>query len=252
MKTCVKQMIDDLKKLGVRSDDTLLVHSSFKSLGWSREEGTPDDALLALMSAVSEGTLMLPTLSYETVGAANPFFSVADTPACVGILPETFRKKEGVFRSGCATHSGAVWGKDAKEIADAHLLDETPVGGHSPFAAVRDRGGKILMLGCGLEPCTSMHGVEELSRPDYLFGDPVVYTLTLADGSTRKHTLLRHDFANTVQRYDRIEQYLSGDELRCQKVCGATAYLIDAKALWEKTDAVMRKDPHAFVDQTKD
>lgn len=247
MKPYQEQMLLDLRALGVREDDTLLMHSSFKSLGWEKG-ATPTEALEVLKLAVAKGTLMLPALSYDLVGKENPFFSVNDTPCCIGILPETFRKMDGVYRSACATHSVSVWGKDAKQIAEAQLADDTPVGPHSPFAEVRRRGGKILMLGCGLEPCTTMHGVEELSQPDYLFDGDVVYTVTLADGSKTTHRLKRHGFAHTIQRYDRIEQILSPDELKCGKVCGATAWLIDAASLWKKADEVLRKDPHAFVD----
>ena len=39
------------------------------------------------------------------------------------------------------------------------------------------------MLGCGLAPNTSMHAIEELVAPPYLFGEPLVYTMVLEDGT---------------------------------------------------------------------
>ena len=38
------------------------------------------------------------------------------------------------------------------------------------------------MLGCGLQPNTSMHAIEEMVKPPYLFGPPLTYHLVLADG----------------------------------------------------------------------
>ncbi|MFP6646122.1 MAG: AAC(3) family N-acetyltransferase, partial [Candidatus Latescibacterota bacterium] len=50
-----------------------------------------------------------------------------------------------------------------------------------PLRKLRDLGGQLLFLGCGLRPNTSMHGVEELVEPPYLFGDDITYTLHLGD-----------------------------------------------------------------------
>ena len=246
MKPYQERMLADLRSMGIQKEDSLLVHSSFKSLGW--QEGTPSEALEVLKEAVCDGTLMLPTLSYRTVGPEHPYFDVNETPCCVGILPETFRRQKDVYRSGCPTHSIAVWGRDAREIAEAHLLDYTPVGPHSPLAALRDRKGKILMLGCSLRSCTSMHGVEELSIPDYLFNGSATYTITLADGRQTVHELMSHGFAHTEQRYDRMTSILSAQELRSGRICEAESWLIDAQALWQKADAALRENPHAFVE----
>ena len=61
-----QELKQDLLQLGVREGDCLLVHSSFKSLG-GVEGGAEGffDVLLSLLG--QEGTLVMPTLSYETV-----------------------------------------------------------------------------------------------------------------------------------------------------------------------------------------
>ena len=41
----------------------------------------------------------------------NSFFSNKDTPSCVGLITETFRKIDGVFRTNHPTHSVAIRGK---------------------------------------------------------------------------------------------------------------------------------------------
>ncbi|MCY1723180.1 AAC(3) family N-acetyltransferase [Prolixibacteraceae bacterium Z1-6] len=75
-----------------------MVHSSLKALG-----DYPDKAQMvteALLQTIGEeGTLLIPTLTYETVTAENPVFNVENTQSCVGGLTEYFRKQPGVKRS---------------------------------------------------------------------------------------------------------------------------------------------------------
>ncbi|MCL2422239.1 MAG: AAC(3) family N-acetyltransferase, partial [Defluviitaleaceae bacterium] len=169
-------MLKDLKKLGIKEGGYLLVHSSYKSLG----SGAKDIAqIIATLQAAlgPDGTLMFPSLSYEAVGA-DPNFDIKTTPSCIGAIPEWFRQQPEVFRSMSPTHSITAIGPGAKVITAGHDLDDTPVGPNSPLRKLRDLGGQILMLGCGLLPNTSMHGVEELAPPPYLFNGTTTYTCT--------------------------------------------------------------------------
>lgn len=244
------QLIEDLRQLGVQEDDTIVVHSSYKALLGGEQLGDdPAWVIEALKEAVRNGTLMLPTLTYETVTREARHFDVRETPSCVGILPEYMRSGADVYRSVHPTHSVAVWGKDAAAIAEAHSQDITPVGANSPLCEVRRRGGKIIMLGCGLRPNTSMHGVEELVEPPYLYGKNYDYTLTLHDGSSVVKSYLTHDFAQVAQRYDRILELLSADAYRTGKVLAADCTVLDAQAVWEAGLRALRDDPFYFVDR---
>ena len=89
-----EQMISDLRALGVREGDSLLVHTAFSKLGKNVD---PAEVIDALRTALGEkGTLVLPALSWANVTAANPVFDVNATPVCVGFLPEYFRRLPGV------------------------------------------------------------------------------------------------------------------------------------------------------------
>jgi len=243
------QLIADLKRLGIHASDTIIIHSSYNALkGDNQIEGGPAAIIAALKETVKHGTLMLPTLSWEAASPENPYFNVKESPSCVGILPEVMRQSEGVVRSVHPTHSVAIWGKDAQKIADAHIRDFTPVGPNSPFHEVRRRNGKIIMLGCGLESNTSMHGVEEMIVPPYVYRDNCDYTLTLENGETVTQAYLNHDFEGIHQRYARILHLLSPDEYRQGKVLHADCTVYDAKAVWEKGIKKMRADKFYFVD----
>jgi len=243
------QLVKDFKQLGIQENDTIIIHSSYNALkGNSQINGGPAAIISALKETVKHGTLMLPTLSWETASPKNPYFNVKESPSCVGILPEVMRKSEGVVRSVHPTHSVAIWGKDAKEIADTHIRDFTPVGPNSPFHEVRRRSGKIIMLGCGLESNTSMHGVEELIAPPYVYGSNCDYTLTLENGEVVTQAYLNHGFDEIHQRYERILHLLSPDEYRQGKVLNADCTVYNAKAVWEKGIKKLREDKFYFVD----
>jgi aminoglycoside 3-N-acetyltransferase len=243
-------LIKDFRALGVNEADTVVIHSSYKGIiGDDKFEGGPEALISALKEAVGKGTLMLPTLSWEDVDEENPF-DIQKTPSCVGILPEFMRKSKDVYRSIHPTHSIAIWGKDAKAIAEAHINDYTPVGPNSPLQEVRRRNGKIIMLACPLETNTSMHGLEEMVVPPYLYSKNTDYELILADGSKLTKPYLNHGFSNTEQRYERILDVLSDTDYRRGKVLNGECTVMNAFAVWDKGLAKLREDICFFVDMT--
>ena len=246
----IYKLIADLNNLGIKENDTIIVHSSYKALcGNEKIEGGPQAVIEALKNLVKSGTLMLPTLSYESVTAENRIFDVLNTPGCVGILPEVMRKSKDVYRSVHPTHSIAVWGKDAQKIAEEHIKDFTPVGPNSPLHELKRRKGKIVMLGCTLKPNTSMHGIEEMAAPEYLYGANYDYTLVLSDGKTQKADILSHNFNDVEQRYERILDVLDKTDYTFGKALNADCYVLDAEALWEKVLKKLKEAPFYFVDK---
>lgn len=240
------KIAEDLKRLGVQEGDTVLVHSSLRSLGGATAKDAIDGLLLALGE---EGTLVFPTLSYMNSNPNKPYFDYHETQSNVGYLPEYFRTQvKRVVRSICPTHSCAALGKNAEYITSGHIEDNTPCGKNSPFARVRELGGKILFIGCGTNCNTSMHAVEELTVPDYLFGDDCVYTIKDANGHEFTHSCRAHGFKGVIQCYYRVAELLTPDEYKVGNVLSADCHLMDAKAVWAKADAKYKEDPHYFID----
>lgn len=239
-----KIMAEDLKNLGINPCDVVLMHSSLSSLG--TVDGGADTVIDTLLSVLSDGTLLIPSLSYETVTADFPVFSAKDTPSCVGKISETFRKRKGVVRSVHPTHSVCGFGKYAEEILSKHINSSTPAGENSPFALLPKYHGKVLMLGCGLRPNTSMHAIEELTCPKYLMKDePTLYTLIDNDGIELKKSYKTHNFKNTAQRYDRLADVM---DIKRGTVLQAEAFLIDAETMWKRANEMYKKDSLYFVD----
>lgn len=236
---------EQLEALGLRAGDAVMVHSSFKSLGVD----DPETVLTGILDLLGpSGTLMMPALSYCQKPPA--IHDTRFTPGCVGFLPEYFRNRRGTLRSLHPTHSVCAVGADAGSFLGAHDADTTPCGSHSPFRLLLERQGKILMLGCGLRPNTSMNAIEELVEPPYLYGPECEYTLTDASGKSFQKTYVTHGFRGYEQRYDRVAEVLEGDFLKTGTVGTALCHLIDGEELCRRSLQKMKKDPLYFVDQT--
>jgi aminoglycoside 3-N-acetyltransferase len=188
----------------------------------------------------------MPGLSYLQV--PHILHDTNTTPTCVGYLTEYFRTRPGTLRSLHPTHSVCGVGYRVHEMLDSHQKDSTPCGPNSPFNKLFYVHGKILMVGCGLRPNTSMHAVEEYVRPPYLFGAPTVYTITDAQGNTFEKTYTRHNFKGYIQRYDRVEIILGDDGLKTGRIGNADSYLLDCECLLPKALEKLRQDPFYFVD----
>jgi aminoglycoside 3-N-acetyltransferase len=241
------RIASDLLKAGLRCGGAALVHSSLSSLG--HVPGGAETVIRALLDALGpDGTLLLPALSYEHANARSPFFDVDHTPSNVGLIPETFRTRPGTLRSVCPTHSVCGAGPRAQELLGEHHLDDTPCGPRSPFRKLRDAGGQVVFLGCGLRPNTSMHAIEEIAQPPYLFGPLVTYQVTLPTGERVNQNCRSHNFKGWGQRYDRIGPLLKDGGLHTGMVLAAYVYVLDCQPMWEQALAAYARDPLYFVE----
>ena len=143
-----KQMTQDLKDLGICEGDSVITHSSFKSLG--EVDGGAETVINSFRNAVGEsGTVIFPTLCQEDWLNVYKNWHL-DAPSDVGYLTNYFRKLPGALRSNQATHSVAAIGKDAEYITQTHGQSGLRYGmfGDTPFLGVNSR------------KCTFRHYVE--------------------------------------------------------------------------------------------
>ncbi|MEU8794217.1 AAC(3) family N-acetyltransferase [Streptomyces sp. NPDC048643] len=167
----------DLRTLGVRTGETLLVHSSLSSLGWVN--GGPVALVQGLLDVLGpDGTLVVPTQSgdlsdpalwrnppvpedwWPTIRATMPVYDPRVTPSCgVGVIPETVRTWPGALRSAHPETSFAALGPGAARIVEGHAPD-CRLGERSPLARLESGGARVLLLGAGYDTCTTFHLAE--------------------------------------------------------------------------------------------
>ena len=247
MNSIKREIAEGLKKMNIFSNDTLLIHSSYKSLG--KRSLTAKELLKLFIDYLSDGTLLFPALSHKYVTPQTPCFDYRKTSSCIGYLPEVFRTQFNVIRSIHPTHSVCAIGKEAVSITNLHGKDETPCGKHSPFTLLPKYNGKILMLGCGLKPNTFMHSVEEMLEPDYLYGKKVNYSLIDDKGHYYEKEYQTHGFKNHVQRYDKVITLNDNNWIKEGKILNAKCYVLDSIKLRKLSLDKMNSDKNYFVEK---
>lgn len=250
MNTSYKKLREDLEKIGVRAGDVLAVHSSLKSMG--QVEGGAECVIAALTDAVGpEGTLIFPAFTFAS-SYSTSFFSNKDTPSCVGLISETFRKMEGVIRTNHPTHSAALRGKQMHALCEGELLDDTPMGPHSPYQRLPEFGAKILMLGCPFATNSYLHALEEDAGMEYALRGHQEYIIIDENGKEFTRRIRRHNFGrpegNLYQRYDRALELLDSGDYTLGTIHGAKSVLINSVALKEKSLKKLQEDSMFFVD----
>lgn len=174
----VRSLASELRTLGLAPGDVLLLHSSYRSLGFVA--GGVQAVVQALLDVLGPaGTLVVPTHTpdntdpagwqrppvpeswWPVIRAQTPGFDPARTPPSrwMGVIPEVVRTWPGALRSSHPQVSFAALGPKAAEILAGHRLDDA-LGETSPLGAVNRLDGRVLLLGCGHDSNTSLHLAE--------------------------------------------------------------------------------------------
>ena len=158
MKTISKKdIIDELKRIGVEPSMELEVHSSLKSFGFV--DGGAETVIDALKCVVgTNGSIFMPALRLSPdlplleedkkngVLRKIKVLSLEEKHSAMGIIADTFRLLQDT-QVGEGTFAISAWGKNADKISTGleYLIDS---------------GGKALLLGVDIYSLTSMHYVE--------------------------------------------------------------------------------------------
>lgn len=271
-----QQLKGQLESMGLKGDETILIHSSMKAIG--AVDGGADTVLDAWMEYFKDGLLLLPTHTWKTVNADNPVYNPQTTPSCVGLLTNMFMKRDGVIRSLHPTHSMAGYGKNAAEYLAGEEYNNTPCTPGGCYDRLKDAGGKVLLVGVGHERNTYIHSVEEvLNVPNRLSDMPMELVIELQEESNnsgklppynrddgwKKHTdnrLYRKVYVR--KHYNAQQPHISEDFVKLNQIFldrgvvrkvkfgDADSLLCDAKGMFNIVRQVIASDPECIV--TKD
>jgi len=160
-------LVAGLRALGLALGDLVHAHSSLSAFG--HVEGGADTVVDALLAAVGpEGTVMVPTFNH---GAAD-IFDIHTSPSTNGAITEALRKRPEAFRSLHPTRPAAAIGPLAELLTRGHLAAGT-FGLASPLGKLAAMGGRILLLGVGMNVNTMAHLGETLyGVPCFIEGWP--------------------------------------------------------------------------------
>ncbi len=243
-------LINFISDIGIKRDDTLLIHSSMKSIG--EVENRADTVLDAFIEYMKPGLLIFPTHTWAKINDKYPVFNPLTEPSCVGILSNLFLKRPGVVRSWHPTHSVAALGKDAASFVSGEELGDTPCPRTGCMGKLYDRKAKILFLGCSLKSNTFLHGVENWNRiPGRLTDKHQKLKIITPDGRIIDKPLRRHysKFGDVSKNYDKMEApFIYAGIARKGYIGDAASVLCDAVGMADLTSSFLKRNPDLFAD----
>ncbi len=158
------------RSVGIVEGDTVMVHSSLKSMG--TVEGGPGAVIDGLLDAVGPGgTVAVPTLCNWKPEEKDTVFQRWDpktSPSYVGALTEALRRRPDAFRSDHATHSVAAVGARAAELTARHgaagprlcPFGDKAFARESPWERLYQWNAAYCFIGVNFRVNTMLHYVE--------------------------------------------------------------------------------------------
>ncbi|MEG0691692.1 MAG: AAC(3) family N-acetyltransferase [Oscillospiraceae bacterium] len=241
------ELMNDMQKLGLVASDTILVHSSLKSVG--EVENGADGVLDAFCEYLSSGLLVMPGHTWSYINAENPMFDLLESPTCVGVLTELFRKRKDVYRSLHPTHSLLAYGHGAKQFVIGQEQFATPCAPDSCYGMLEKMDGKVVLVGVDFSRCTLVHCVEEVAKiTGRLTDTQEQLSIKKEDGEIIAVPSYRHQNANSSY-YVKLQPVLEDRNVLIKgKLGDADVLVCKMKDLFRICLELLKKNPRLFDD----
>ena len=235
-----REVVDQLRHLGVSPGDVLLVHTSFRAV--RPVEGGPSGLIDAIREAVGlDGTIVMPSWT----SSDDEIFDPARTPASpdLGVVPGTFWRMPGVLRSNHPFAFAASGPHAARVTGDP--FDVPPHSPRSPIARVHELDGRVLLLGVGHDSNTTIHLAEILGGAPYRV--PKHITIE-QDGLAVRIEYGEND--HCCQRFALADEWLRARGLQSEGQIGhAHARLMRSRDVVSVVCEHLARDPLVFLHQ---
>jgi len=247
-------LVNVLRAIGLNTGDTLLVHSSYKSLGGV--EGGPQTVIDAFLEVLGEdGTLIMPNFNFDFC-KGEPW-DVCTTPSHMGAMTNMVREHPDAKRVFHPIYSFAILGKQAEFLTRDRY--KSSYGPNSLFSKLRELDGKIMVIGLLYnDSMTFFHHVEELEGVDYRYLKEFTGMVTDENGRTYQDTfsMLVRDIDMGVQTMVDPMGNLMEDAgiITVRKIGDAKVSFMHANEVYDFTAQEMRRDPKLlyFIEEIKE
>ncbi|MBO7149509.1 MAG: AAC(3) family N-acetyltransferase [Clostridia bacterium] len=244
-------ILRDIKNIGIKENDKIIIHSSMKNVGPT--EGGGDTVLDAFCDYLGEeGLVVLPCHTWQSVKEYGNVYDV-NVPSNLGLLPNLFRVREGVYRSLHPTHSMCAFGKGAKEFVDGEIGNDCFCGNGRCMNKLLDMGAKVLLLGVTLTSCTFFHLIEEQTTLDhYWFNDkPDFYKIRLDNGEIIDNPVYDTKI-DTSKYFDNALSIVKNEKTtRVGKIGEAECILFECQKIYPLIQNLIRQNPDVFMGNKK-
>jgi aminoglycoside 3-N-acetyltransferase len=148
-----KDLLNGFEKTNVKKGGTIVVHTSYKSLGGV--EGGVDTVINAMLELVGRnGTVLFPAFNFQSWTETH-YFDVMETPSKMGMITEQARLKPDAKRTPHPIYSFSALGACAEEFSKTE--DVEAYGPNSVFALFHKLNATIISIGLDFNNSFSMH-----------------------------------------------------------------------------------------------
>ncbi len=243
----IRDLVGDLRAMGVQPGATLIVHSSFKSIGGV--QGGPAAVVEALKLAVGPGGLLaMPTFTF----GRDAVFSVAASPSQTGAITEFFRLSEGAWRCSHPTHASAFWGRDAEALAASRSALGGGLDPDSSYGLAAGRpGARLLLVGIDSRRNSYVHVCEaRLNLPyveeTYWHGQKHSYVIEHLDGRQERSDNPR--VPGCAKNFDVVDRRLEAHgQLRRVRLGRAECLWLNPEDVYEAVRALVSERADALL-----
>lgn len=161
MKTVTySQLVEDFKRAGIESGDTVLIHSALTPIGYV--DGGAKTVAQALRDVIGdEGTLVAPAFCFVHEAESDPIIDPVNDKSEMGAISEAIRNLPGAKRSTAFRHSFSAVGKNASLITDVNPYYSV-FDIDSSFGKLLGLNTKVILLGVTWVNSTTHHFAEYL------------------------------------------------------------------------------------------
>ncbi|MGL1890859.1 MAG: AAC(3) family N-acetyltransferase [Spirochaetaceae bacterium] len=244
-----QQLEEAIKQLGIKPTDTILIHSSMKSIG--DVEGGADTVIDLFTEYMKPGLLIFPTHTWNIVTKNGDIYDPETTPSCIGILTNIFKERPNVIRSLHPTHSVAAIGKNAQQFTSGEENATTPAPWDGCWGKLYSLDAKILFLGCSLNRNTFIHSVEEWCNiPNRLSKDTIDIKIKEKPGNLLNVKMFTHKAPvdDISANYGKLKKTLLEKGIAEKGYIGdAECYLCNVKEMADVTKEILEDNPDFFL-----
>ncbi len=240
-------LVNAFKDLGIKNNDTIMVHSSVSSFGYVVNGA--HDIIDALIETVTDGIIIIP--GHTTVNSTvedwqrppvpsewhetlknniRPTTSETE-PNGIGAVPRVFSRYDGVYRTNHPYVSLLYFGKVIPEQLKNHHLDK-PHSMHGPFGYLYENNVKLLMLGSEYDNLTFMHLACNLNNGPYQVIESNIYEDNKIKRVSFEFEDDDTDLFNTIGSEFEVEKQ---EYITIKKIGNSTCKLINGKELVDYT-----------------
>lgn len=234
-----------LRALGVRPSDAILMHTSMKAIG--DVEGGAEGFLSFMIDYFAEdGLLLIPTHTWKNLeDLSRPTLDMNSDRTCIGLLPSLAAAHPAASRSLHPTHSMAAFGKRAEDYIAGEIMIDTSTSPRGCYGRLYEAGGKILLCGVGHNRNTYLHSCEErLGVPNRLSREPKPATIRLRSGDVVNRPIYCHEARgcpDVSAHYPKYEPaFRAANAVRDGFIGGAAAQLCDCVLMYRAMENIRR------------